>query len=167
MLGLAWAVCYIDLWLWLIQSVVDRYDHRTQISARSPSSSQTALTTTTPTDTMAGNDDITLNAHRSDRTHASVPDCYAMIVSAVMIPQELYEHPSKKGRTRYGRPASPDCISFRLLGLEVNGVFLRHALDGFKNMPLIGAHDSVLQDDGVNVTLHILVSPDLFSFSSL
>lgn len=75
------------------------------------------------------------------------------------IPQERYSHASKAARTRYGSVTGieMDSISFRLENAEEDGVSLSDILDDHGAVSLLGGKDELLQDHGVNVTLHILV----------
>lgn len=93
-------------------------------------------------------------------------------VGGVTVPQNLYRHPSKRGSTRYGRPMNPhsDTVTFqstRLTGsgdIEIIlGVSAEEALAGYSSRSnssaLVDAKTLVLQDQGVNITLHVLVCP--------
>lgn len=76
------------------------------------------------------------------------------------IRQARYVHPSKKGRTRYGRPINLEPIAFCLIGSCEEGVLASDAFDAFRQaaIQLEGA-DYVVFKEGhaTNITMHILV----------
>lgn len=79
----------------------------------------------------------------------------------IQIPQVRYVHPSKRGRTRYGRPIDLEPIIFCLSGSGEEGVLASDAFDGpfrHSTLHLEGADDVVLRADHArNITMHILV----------
>lgn len=85
----------------------------------------------------------------------------------IIIQQRTYVHPTKKGVTRYGRKPDSgfDSITFRIIGEDNDGITLQAALGKCHDLKLVGAEELVLQQHGVNVILHILVSLALTSCS--
>lgn len=88
----------------------------------------------------------------------------------IQIPQVRYVHPSKKGRTRYGRPIDLEPIIFCLGGSGEEGILASDAFDGFRQstLHLEGADDVVFRADHArNITMHILVRISFFSALSI
>lgn len=68
----------------------------------------------------------------------------------IQIPQVRYVHPSKRGRTRYGRPIDLEPIIFCLSGSGEEGVLASDAFDGpfrHSTLHLEGADDVVFRAD--------------------
>lgn len=86
------------------------------------------------------------------------------------IPQARYMHPSKKGRTRYGRPIDLPPILFFQSGSRKEGIVAQHAFEGFNHtfLKLEDADGVVFKaEHAANITMHILVRIPFYLYVAL
>lgn len=92
------------------------------------------------------------------------------IERGTLIFQRKYKHPTKAGRTRYGVPPdrSLNTVEFNSTQLNTNitfaGVLLQTASKGHLTEVLLDPNATVLESQGVNITVHLSVSTSIFSW---
>lgn len=85
------------------------------------------------------------------------------IERGTVISQYKYVHRTQAGRTRYGDPPDlySNTVTFNILQSYTNsilvGVPLQMALQGHATDELLDSNASVLESQGVNITVHLLV----------
>lgn len=75
----------------------------------------------------------------------------------VTVPQGRYSHRTKSCRTRYGSPETAKSVAFVNANTGKEGINLQD-ISGSMLAPLSNPNDIVLEDCGINITFHVLVS---------
>lgn len=94
------------------------------------------------------------------------------IERGTLIFQHKYKHPTKAGRTRYGAPPdrSLNTVEFYSTQLDTNTIFagarLQTASKGHIMEVLLDPNATVLEHQGVNITVHLSVRTSIFSWDN-